>query len=497
MDEIRELVRIVSNSTKRTLPLLDIKAREGNANKELNLFLGIKNEVFTSDEEASRGIYGGDVVDYKFRMLKSRLSRKLLNHLFFMDFASNHFSKSARSIKEVQDYCHFSKMLLRAGETELGTKLLVKTIDLARECELTGVLSDSLRELRGIYAKTYRPRLFQNVRDQLQKNEELERLEEEADLIFQEDRLSINSSINNQKKDLESYLLAVSKLKTLWDETGSYNIYDHFFKLKIQYLQLIGDFDGVLQFIRDIEDDLAHGKVNHKRFDLLFVCKAKGNALIKNKKFDEGRVFLEKMLVELGHNTRGWCRFAEMLVLVNLHTQRHSDAIDIYLRVKKSPSFSLLEDKQVFRWSIIRAYLFHFTQNKRLLRKYDHQQFMQRAAVYTKEEAGCHLSMLILRVVGNIAGDKDLLSEYLSVIGEYVNKHLNNSFSKRTKSFCKLLHKAVACRNDPDTLMAKSRYLRQKLNYHEIAGDSYLDFEVIPYERMWANLLSTISNKVE
>jgi hypothetical protein len=122
---------------------------------------------------------------------------------------------------------------------------------------------------------------------------------------------------------------------------------------------------------------------------------------------------------------------------------------------------------------------------------------MQRAAVYTKEEAGCHLSMLILRVVGNIAGDKDLLSEYLSVIGEYVNKHLNNSFSKRTKSFCKLLHKAVAYRNDPDTLMAKSRYLRQKLNYHEIAGDSYLDFEVIPYERMWANLLSTISNKVE
>ena len=57
-----------------------------NGNKEMNLFLGIKNGEFSDDFEASRGIYGSEEVDFKFRMLKSRLNRKLLNHLFFMDF---------------------------------------------------------------------------------------------------------------------------------------------------------------------------------------------------------------------------------------------------------------------------------------------------------------------------------------------------------------------------------------------------------------------------
>jgi len=81
MDEIKELVKIVSDHTRRNLPLLDLKNLHQNGNKEVNLFLGIKSGEFKDDEEASSGIYGSEEVDFKFRMLKSRLNRKLLNHL--------------------------------------------------------------------------------------------------------------------------------------------------------------------------------------------------------------------------------------------------------------------------------------------------------------------------------------------------------------------------------------------------------------------------------
>ncbi len=93
MDEIKDLIKIVTGNTKRNLPLLDLKNQHQNGNKEMNLFLGIKSGEFNDDVEASNGIYGNEEVDFKFRMLKSRLNRKLLNHLFFMDFSSKSFSK--------------------------------------------------------------------------------------------------------------------------------------------------------------------------------------------------------------------------------------------------------------------------------------------------------------------------------------------------------------------------------------------------------------------
>ena len=75
MEEISELIRIVTAQTKKNLPLIDLKAQDDNENKELNLFLGVKNGSYDSDTAASLGIYGEETVDFKFRMLKSRLNR--------------------------------------------------------------------------------------------------------------------------------------------------------------------------------------------------------------------------------------------------------------------------------------------------------------------------------------------------------------------------------------------------------------------------------------
>ena len=60
MEDIKDLIRIVIEFTKRNIPLIDIKAQDGNGNKELNLFLGLKDGLYETDMEASKGIYGTD-----------------------------------------------------------------------------------------------------------------------------------------------------------------------------------------------------------------------------------------------------------------------------------------------------------------------------------------------------------------------------------------------------------------------------------------------------
>lgn len=494
MDEIKELIKIVTDNTKKNIPLLDLKNQHQNGNKEMNLFLGIKNGQFSNDEEASTGIYGSEEVDFKFRMLKSRLNRKLLNHLFFMDFASNRYTKSTNIYQEVLDYFHFSRMLLNVGETKLGTKLLYKTIDLSKDCEFTSILNDCLRELREVYAKTYRPKLFQNIKNQIKEYEELERIEEKADLIFQENRLYINSTVNNRKKNFEPYLEAIKELEKLFKQTNSYNIFEKFFKLKICYHELAGDFETVLQITQSIESDYDKGKINQKRLDHLFINVSRGNALIKLKKFDEGSVFLEKMLQEVDNTSRDWYLFAEKFVMLNIQNEQYEKASDIFQRVAGNKSFAGLDEQEMLRWNIIRGYLFHLTGNKKLIRKFDYQQFIGATPGFIKENAGYHVSIIILQVLSGIDGDLVELHKKLDAMDDYVNRYLNNSFSKRTKTFCKLLHKIAIHNRDYETITVKSRYLQEKLYEAEIAGESFVDFEIVPYEYLWEKVLNAVKN---
>ncbi len=492
MDEIKDLIKIVTDNTKRNIPLLDLKNQHQNGNKEMNLFLGIKNGDFSSDEEASSGIYGSEEVDFKFRMLKSRLNRKLLNHLFFMDFTANKFTKATNLYQEALDYFHFSRMLLNVGETKLGTKLLYKTIDLAKESEYTAVLSDCLRELREVYAKTYRPKLFQNIKDQIRHYEELERYEEKADLIFQENRLYINSTVNNRKKSFEPYQDAIGELEKLYKQTKSYNIFEKFFKLKICYYELTGEFEQVLKFAAQIEKEFEHGKINQRRFDHLFVNISKGNALIKLKKFDEGSAFLEKMLNEIDASSKDWYLFAEKYVMLNIQNEQYEKASDVFLRVSANKSFVDLDEKEKLRWNIIRGYLFHFTKNKKLVKKFDVSQFVDETPEFIKENAGYNVAIIILQILENLDGDLEELHKKLDAMDDYVNRFLNNSFSKRTKTFCKLLHKVAIHNRDYDTIIAKSRYLQEKLFESEVAGESFVDFEVVPYEYLWERVLNSV-----
>lgn len=492
MDEIKELIKIIINNTKRNLPLLDLKNQRPSGNKEMTLFLGIKNGEFNDDAEASYGIYGSREVDFKFRMLKSRLNRKLLNHLFFVDFSSTSFTKSANLEQEALDYLHFSKMLLNIDETKLGSKLLNKTIDLAKECEYTGIVIDCLRALREVYAKTYRPKLFQNIKREINGYEAIAAFEEQANAIFQENRLSINSTVNNRKKSLQPYKIAIEELKNLYQKSNSYNIFEQYFKMNVWYFELKGDFKQVLKLIDDVENELAKGKINQKRFDTSFIQFSKGNALIKLSAFKEGSIFLEKMLDEIDSSTKAWYSFAEKHVRLYIQNKQFDEASEIFFRVLNNKTFDDLEENEVLKWDIFRNYLYFLTNNKKLIKKYDHKAFVDVTPEFIKEYAGYHVAILILQVLNKVDVDLSYLHHKLDAMDDYVNKYLNNSFSKRTKTFCKLLHKITIHNKDYYTILAKSKYLQEKLSESDITGESFVDFEVVPYEFLWDNVMDQV-----
>lgn len=496
MDEIKELIKIVTEYTRKNLPLIDLKKGYPNGNKEFNLFLGIRNGEFNSDTEASSGIYGTQEVDFKFRMLKSRLSRKLLNHLFFIDFTMPGMPRSAALHQECLDYLHFSRMLIKIGEKKLAVKLIYKTIDMAKEGEFTDITIAGLKELRGIYAETYRPKLFQNIREQLDVHQQQLAAEEEAYAVYYNNKLVINSSVNNRRKDYQCVLDGIVELEQKSREWKSYNIYGKYLKLKLLYHRLTGEYDALLGFSKQIEEDFKRGRINQNRLDPFVYNYARACALFRLKRCGEAQHLVQSLLQDLDSTARKWYRLMELSILISIYERKYDAAAAAMIEVSEQRNFGEgIEPEQLLRWNIIRAYLYHFTHNKHLIAGFDYDQFVREIPAYAKDLAGLNSALLVLQFMENLGGELGDLHRMMQALEEYLSKYLNNSFSKRAKTFGKLLQKVVAHNREFGTVMAKSRYLEEKLAETPNEGEQYVDFEIVPYEHLWDSVRARLSRR--
>ncbi len=493
MEELNELIKIVNRFTRKNIPLIDLKAQDDQENKELNLFLGIKNGKYDSDQSASEGIYGEEEVDFKFRMLKSRLNKKLLNHLFFMDYSNIKLHKSATFHQECLELLHFSRLLLKIGEIKLATKLIYKTVDLAKECEYNDIMVGCLTELRDIYASTYRPKLFQTIVSQLDEYRKLIEKEEQANNIYFEQKLFLNSSVNNRKKDLKPIKGGIKSINKLYHETLSFNVWEKHLKLSIWFNEYQGDFKEVLNIIAKAEKQFEEGTINQARFNSEGVKIAKLYALLKLGEVDEGIKLAEECLNETDKDSINWHAFQENYFLLALKKKDYDLAIQIIDKVFNNKNFGDFEAGVVEKWSLYRAYLYYLTGEKNLVRKIDYNNIISVIPEFQKDKAGINVATLILQVLTNLDGDLNKLHEILAAMEDYVNKYLNNSFSKRTKVFCKLLHKIVAHNKDFELIIQKSKYLTEKLTESEPDGDVYTDLEIIPYQHLWDIIVQRLS----
>lgn len=150
-------------------------------------------------------------------------------------------------------------------------------------------------------------------------------------------------------------------------------------------------------------------------------------------------------------------------------------------------------DEQVrSRWDIYRAYSYFLTKDKRLIKKFDIDTYLSKTPEYKKENAGLNVALIIIQIMNSINDDLKTLHARLDALDDYVSKYLNNSFSKRTKLFAKLLHKLAIHNRDYETILVKSKYLEEKLHSTKTIPDIYSDIEVVPFEYLWEIVVSEL-----
>ena len=253
MKEFNILLEILSNHTKKNLPILDFNAEGEGMGKEQLLFSKIKSGEFDSDDEAAKAIYGTETRDYRFNMLKSRVKEKLFNHLFFVDFKESIDHEIYQNEQDADKQLYFANILYKVGELDIAEKLLNRAISIAKEGEYTEIGVNCLRLLRTIYSDQKRPNFFNAAEEDLKSSVELLAKEEEAASAYYSQRMYLQKSLNSRRLHFEETPAILDRIKELWLETNSFNIFEQYYDLAVWFFELKGDFDQIIQITDEVE----------------------------------------------------------------------------------------------------------------------------------------------------------------------------------------------------------------------------------------------------
>ena len=494
MEDLKRLVQIVVQRKQRQYPLLELKSVNEHSSKENIFFRYIKKGILDSDNEAAKLLYGAPGDDDRYRMLKSRLKQKLLNHLFFLDFAEGTGNSAHEYEQECLHYLHQAKMLEFVSEQKINRGLIQKALTIAERCEFTKHRLTCLEELIRVYSNSCQPHLFEDTVEAYRKLQEWYSEEEEARTIYLRMEMMLVKSVNSRKKNLENAEEAIKVLEKNYKKTKSFNVFECLMKLKVLYFSLTGQYQSLIPFLEELEaGKFKDRKLNPYRLDKKYIVLSMGWALLRAGQWKKGLEYLEDRRKIFSHPDADWYRFMEIFYMIAVRDRNYKLGFQLVESVLESKNFNKLDITDQEKWRLYNAYINYANAGNFYMRHSNFDDFIKEIPAYDKDREGFQVAVLFLQILYfTEQGNMVALKKRRDIIKKYMANHFKENFSYRTRTFYKLTNIVVENKLDLRQIQNKTRYLLGKLPNNQIINDAFREMEIIPYEQLWDLLLDSL-----
>ncbi len=503
MLELREIARLVTQHRKKFRESLHLKQKERANEQMLKLFRGVLTDSFKSDAQAAEAIYGSPVIDKRFRMLKGRLMRRMLDDLYFFDQGQRNFSAYFKASFRCSKNYIGARILLLYGARRAATKLLQAVCADAEKFRLYETLMLCYQSLRSNYSFSadikkfeYYNRKFHEAKREFDaesySNECLEML------------YALMGKTGARKDDIaemaERYVAEIQKMAA---NLNGYNLHFNLYRLKIiahhqrgRYLKAIYECDNAMAYCYTNRPFLQKLRLAEMAMSKMECC-----LYLRNYNMaEENVVICQKYFME---GTNNWMVFQEVYFLTCLHTGHYDKALEAYQAVTSFAGFSKLPEARLEKWRIFNAYM-HLLKNSGYIKNVvEHDRlnlpkFLNELPIFSKDKLGFNLSILIVQFTYLLMkGDFDKVAEKIEMLQSYRSRYLaKNKIYFRSNIFLKMLFFYLKYHDNRKTLLWRTEKLRTELKQHkESAFRSTENQEVVPYEVLWEMLLRRSTNQ--
>ncbi|GAB3199564.1 hypothetical protein ABID22_002376 [Pontibacter aydingkolensis] len=493
MQDLKRLVKVIADNTPKVMPLIDHSDYTG---LESKLYQFIKNNEALTDEEACTYLYGEQKISPSYRMLKSRLRKKLLNNLFFAELSENHFRKCRIVHAECSSLLLQAQKLAYLGEPYMAEKLADQVIVIAQKAELNDILTKAYEIKQDTDLISNNRGKFDQNFALLQRYFSLETQEREALLIYNKLKFEVNFNLSNYRKQTEAYCESLALLKSLWEASGSSKVFDFYHMMRTAYCELTGDYEGVITVIKEAQQLLADGLINEHWFNERFNNYILVYTYLRLGQLADGLYYANLYLKNFREGSNNWFAFLENYVILALYSKDYTLAVKLCaLAISKGaleyPRASMRE-----MWGMLEKYVYLISNKAPINNNVSFSLKELETSIISKDKEGYNLPLLILEYLENLPKlDAEDMDMYSARFSKYTSKYLKGEAGSRARLFIRLL--LLSMKGEGDKLEEKGATLLEKLKNTPTPRDPIGEVEIVPYEHLWELVLEIHPHRVK
>lgn len=501
MNRLKEIVDLISPSKIKKIRLLD--ASLSKKTKIMQLYYGIYNNKFTSDEEAIKALYGEEEVGTRYSKLKHDLEQRLLNVMLASDMTNSKMNERQRTYYKYFKIWSAANILLRMGLINYSVRLLERTLKHFEKNDFTILALESCRLLRNHYFRHVGDRRkgrYYHERTQVY----LEQYNVEIQLAGYMDQIIVcyvrdKGDTSHLQKQIDCY---VEEAYKIIPKQMNANIFYRLKMLEVTKYMNAYDYQRTAEVCKEAVDYFLREKPDFRTYIIIFLNQWV-ISYTQLKKYDEAKLLIKQSFQYLETGEYNWFKVMEYKTQLAFYMQDYTLAYDSYRTVIKHPGLLQLPEVVREKWMLYEAYAQFLYRIGKIetkeppKRKFRLYKFLNDVQIFSKDKRGLNIPITIIQACFEICTQRfDRMINRMESLEKYRVRYLNEGLYLRSNIFTKMLVQLVKADFCPVKAMEAVKPQLEALQRHPFNEMTKgHELEIIPYTDLWYLLMEELKSQ--
>lgn len=503
MKNLLEIAKVATKKKVKKIEIFDEWSLKVKNSKFNEFYEDLTQGVYKNDRDAAAKLYDCSPKDARYRQLKSRFRRRLLNTIFFLDVNK----PSASNYDRARFTCHKEWTLvkiLQDNNAHNSAKNLAKSIlTTALKYRLSEIIVNCSRMLRQFAAESNEVKQFEEYDLLIKSHNEILEAETRSEEYYQRVIMDYYRPLDKQE-DLNDRIESFSNiLLSLSESFDSPLVFYNMFLVWAMRYEIDRNYEALLEVCERAENYINDNPDFYQENRLIDFYTKKMSAYLHLGKFLPGQINAENCLKRFQEGSKPWFAFMEYYLLLALHTNHDIQALAIFNRSVGNKNFHKLDTKTKDKWVLFEAIIQFLLSKGSLASK----------LVSTKKRQGFSIDKFVNMHFNYDADQKSLMvfsivfqvafllehkqynksDELIDVLQNMANRNLKKDIYFRAIQFIRLILQFRKAEYQKEELRNTEKYL-DRLHEHPFSYRGVLSqFEPIPYEKLWNLFITRLS----
>ncbi len=502
MKNLIEISKIVTKKKVKKIEIFDDYSLKNKNSKFNEFYEALMAGKFRNDRDAATFLYDCSPTDDKYRQLKSRFRKRLLNTLFFLDVNLPDTSGYDRAYYSCNKEWTLVKILLANEATFTAATLARQILTTALKYKFADLIVNCSRILRTYSSEVEEEKEYEEYDQYIKQYKDILDAEIRSEELFQ--RVMMNyfrpaTENFDLKERIDTYCDALIGLSEVYD--SPIIVYNMYLVWTYRY-EMLQDYEAMIEVCSRAEQYMKDNPTYYQEEKMATFQLKKMSAFLHLKDYKRGKINAEKCLTTFLEGSDMWFAFLEYYFLLAMHTENFINAIAILTKASAHTRFKKLGLEEREKWKVYEVYLnyvieIHGDDNPILKRQnrrtFKISKFLNDPILYPKELRIFTIFLIIAQILFHLEQKQYTnASELIERLKNYANRQLKKEEFYRLIQFIRLLQQLSKADFKFENLSNTEKYVTRLEESPFYYRGLTSELEVVTYEQIWDKVVKRL-----